>query len=981
MSTDLDINTTKAPPNPPPPPPAAPSRAADSQATAGLVKLNLEHPRPIPAADLQPQPASGARPAAELVTGNARFKALPSEVRSAILAYLALDPDKPDKIDTVLRKLAEVPPLKLALFAEIHNAEEMYPENPQAFATWLQRQREDLKGFYAAFYQPVLGAPWIDLHPLTPEQRIDGWLEKHHRPSDIHDALEGGTELLKLPPAQQRYLMSRAFEYMMVSGFHDLAGRVQKDENVRGVVAEALIDRAVELERNRGSGGSLVANDPHNYASALASDALIAMGRDDAGLGELLHRMKPENGALFAQALGDGGRQDAGLRMSPARHQVLSALNGAPRTPTTHTIVENLYMQIEPRDLTMAPGLAHAMAVAVAREWYPDDKVKAGLEAARLEALMQGRYAELLFGGNATRKAIVFNALRSEGRITADLLAHDGGGPARNRTVTNAMAHVMIATQRLMPFGAYEEDAAWRLGGILAIDAGTQLFFSDKVPAAARAQALAIIIAQEINSRSFKTGDNAWLAPALAGPIAALYTQGYGNALGTQPLPGLSLDNMVGFAMGIAPTLPKGQAWRDLWKGVDGQAVEAKIAAGKPVTAKELGAAYDLLTGISFYSGQENVAAIVEQIQRCANTDPPRVKLLPVIVFGENGPIKCPLFRVQSGPEKDGVGTFAYVDNAGRKYDSIEEWEETNRLPPGRVYYPGNDPLNRLIGDGKGGLVLVSRDTPRTHQEIREALDTAAMAGCFAAGVVGLVVTDGALALVAGGVGAASGLWFGGRSVVDWIDRYTHGQSVSPLDMEALGIYFGAIGGLAGGVAFVGTAARGTRLGGTAASIIGGAHDVAAVAGIAGLAHQVAMLGKNLKDMSPEEQMKEVLKLIAFGGITLAGAAKPQPTVATPRPPVTPTTPPSGLPTARVGPPGRPIPIGSAPPVTTNKAIGLQPEKAQVSHTRPAQPSSPGRPGYDPVASGKTPANGNASPGNGYDPAASGPPCQPKRIT
>jgi hypothetical protein len=195
----------------------------------------------------------------------------------------------------------------------------------------------------------------------------------------------------------------------------------------------------------------------------------------------------------------------------------------------------------------------------------------------------------------------------------------------------------------------------------------------------------------------------------------------------------------------------------------------------------------------------------------------------------------------------------------------------------------------------------------------------------------GVVVTGGALAIAAAGVGAASGLWIGIRSGSNLVDRYTHGQSVSPLDMEALGDYLGVIGGSAGGVAFVGTAARGARLGKTAAYAIGTAHNVAAVAGVAGLVYQGAMLGKNLKDMSPEEQMEEVLKLLAFGGITLAGVAKPRPTVATPRPPVTPIAPASAPPTATL-----------IPPAPTSVTPGFNKLNGKV--TLPAKPTPPTKP-------------------------------------
>jgi hypothetical protein len=817
-----------------------------------------------------------------------RWGKLPADVQSKVLAYLTKHHDMLDP------------------FVEIQDGQEDCTTDA-AFGKWLQGQREDLKSFYADFYRPVLGAPLVDLHPLTPEQRIDQWLASHRRPGHRPFTAELILGAMRNPPLELGSLSSPALRFHFIDqavqqmdfveldqfarGVKGDQAFARADDNWRDIVAAALLQRAVAQQSQ-----SLREDDrAHKSAVCCATNLMVVMDGAGDKLGLLLSQMSKQEAVLFAAAL--AGEERLLLLRASWLDQSLAALNSAPRTAATSAIVQNLYTQIDLRDLTRAPGLAHDMAVAVAREWHADDTAKARTdEASRLEALMHGRYAELLFGGIAARKAIVFNALRSEPRITAELLDRDKGDPAQNRTVANAMAHVMIATQRAMPFAAYEEDAAWRLGGILAISAGSQLFFSDKVPALARGQALAVIIAHpEINSRSFKAGDNAWLAPALAGPIAALYAEGYGNDT-SQSLPGLSLDNMVGFAMGMPPTLPKGQEWQDLWNGVDGQAVAKKVAAGEPVTPKELGAAYDLLTGISFYSHQKDVAAIVEQIKDCADTDPPRVKLLPVTFFGENGPIECPLFRVQSGVNGEGDNVYAYVDNTGRKYDSIEEWEEDNRLPPGKVYYPADGHISRLV-NGNGEMKLASADTPRTHQKIREALDTAAMVGCFAAGVVGVVVTGGTLLLVATGVGAASGGWMAYRSGADLVNRYTHGQSISPLDMDALGDYLGGIGG-AGVLA--GTAARGARL----LKIAGVAHKVAAAAGTAGFVHEGGMMIAHWKDIPAEDKPKAVLKWLAFGGLTLAGAGEPRPAAEPPRPPETPIAP-ASLPTATALPPAR----------------------------------------------------------------------------
>jgi hypothetical protein len=121
------------------------------------------------------------------------------------------------------------------------------------------------------------------------------------------------------------------------------------------------------------------------------------------------------------------------------------------------------------------------------------------------------------------------------------------------------------------------------------------------------------------------------------------------------------------------------------------------------------------------------------------------------------------------------------------------------------------------------------------------------------------------------------------------------------------------------------------------------------------LAHAVADVLRG--NVTPEQALQTaVYTWMAFRH------APPRPAVETQRPRITPTTPPSGLPTARVVSSGGPIPIGSAPQATKNPTIGKLPLGGPVRSLRPAQPSSPGVGGYDPFVSGKAPANSNVSP-------------------
>jgi hypothetical protein len=558
---------------PSPEPATGSGKAANSPGAAKPVKLDLANPRQsMPPVTLQAKtpvpstsPASTAPAAVALKTllygadfseklkvlyTNPDWKQLSPELRGKIIRYAGRHPDEIAPISAKLRQFGDIEREQWHLIKDF--------EPGAHFAEWPQGEPDDLKQVYAQFYLPIMGGPLLDLHPLTLKRRVDHWLASH-QPVTADLVL---AKLRTSPSGVRQYLVDQALLHMGDRVFvevGELALGARGDEALRGIVAAALLKHAVALQSQSLGEGDRA----HKLAFCCAANLTVAMAGASDELGLLLSQMSKADGELFAKAL-DG--EQPRVESASLFDRFLAALNSAPRTAATGAIVHNLYLQTVPDDLTRAPGLAHDMAVAKAREWHPDDKAKAKVEAARLEALMQGRGAKLLFDGIAARKAFVLGAARSESRITADLVAHDNGDPARNRIVTNAIAHVMIATVRMMPFGAAEEDAAMRLGGILSIAAGQQLFFSDKVPAAARGQALAVIIAHsEITSATFKTGGNPWLAPELAKPIAELYTQGYGDDT-SQPLPGLSLDNMVGYAMGIAPTLPEGQEWRDFFE-------------------------------------------------------------------------------------------------------------------------------------------------------------------------------------------------------------------------------------------------------------------------------------------------------------------------------------------------------------------------------------------------------------------------------
>src|SRR5262249_52800573 len=115
-----------------------------------------------------------------------------------------------------------------------------------------------------------------------------------------------------------------------------------------------------------------------------------------------------------AEAVGKGGRvacqdarcQESGGDQRFARHQILSALNGVPRTDTTGAVGQTLYLQLLPEDtITYCPALHASLATALGREVHPESAVAAASERNRLQAFLQKREgAALMLTGTEERR-------------------------------------------------------------------------------------------------------------------------------------------------------------------------------------------------------------------------------------------------------------------------------------------------------------------------------------------------------------------------------------------------------------------------------------------------------------------------------------------------------------------------------------------------------------------------------------------------
>src|SRR5262249_21044556 len=231
----------------------------------------------------------------------------------------------------------------------------------------------------------------------------------------------------------------------------------------------------------------------------------------------------------------------------------------------------------------------------------------------------------------------------------------------------------------------------------------------------------------------------------------------YAAAGAPQELPGNSARNLVGFALGLMPTLPKdAQITPEDLAALQGAFAEGRELKDLPPKVAAL------LIGHDLFPKNEAVDKIVATFTNRANTKPPRVAFEFNVVFTKVGPVRCPSFRLQVADFDPATGGPKYeiVDNVGRYYaGSDQETSNTDyvhhaNLPAGVMYYTPHNPFGKRYQNGVEELVPA--ETRAANSRVRDAINTAALVGCFAAGIVGLAVTCGTLALAAGVVGSAA---------------------------------------------------------------------------------------------------------------------------------------------------------------------------------------------------------------------------------
>jgi hypothetical protein len=291
-----------------------------------------------------------------------------------------------------------------------------------------------------------------------------------------------------------------------------------------------------------------------------------------------------------------------------------------------------------------------------------------------------------------------------------------------------------------------------------------------------------------------------------------------------------------------------------------------------------------------FKQQHENLAK-VEAAIKATGGDTAKVTTLPIMVDSPElgGMMQVPLFRVQG---KDGKDRF--VDNTGRTYDSMQDWKENNKLPPGRVSYFEDGHISSTP-DGKPKIV--TEDThavPDTFWEkAKPWVDGIVTAfGVVAAGVAIIGTGGAALPFILGGV-AAYGAMNAGSTLYD---RASHGETINPLqDAEARGAWIDLTTNVVG-VAAIASSMRAanamSKVTNASGEVMGASDDVARVlqtqrfaqgvnnVSMAGdatnIGNQIYNLATQWQNLSPEQRMMTMGQIAFWGGMAAYSARSNQ---------------------------------------------------------------------------------------------------------
>jgi hypothetical protein len=710
---------------------------------------------------------------------------------------------------------------------------------------------------------------------------VDAWLSRNESPtgSKVYDALRDLSE-----PAQW-YLLDRAFHLdkqgsrnlIDFAGLCDLVRRTSNDDRLHRVIAGRLVDLAVQLHQCPEGDGSL--DDPRYQARACVLLALDALRGDADGLARLVCGLQGK-AAQFAQVLDGGNGLDRGA-MAEARSQVLAAINlaamnGAPDTEATSAVVQMLFAETSPEDADINPRLIHDMALALAREWHPDDAGKAATEARRLEGLTEephrAKGIQMLFGGTLERRVAVLAAVRQNPVIDTHTPGLFDGDPTKYPAITYVMASMLVSS--MMPKAANRDVLTDHLSKVLQTSQGEQLIFGlpgDNIPPGAKIDALyAILTNPKITVESLQEVRDAW-----TGEVAHIIGQANATDFRNdepQEMVGTDLENMAGIAMHMPTTVPK---------YIPEEMITAQLEAHK----------------LSLFT-QDSVQNVTEALRKVGGPNP-RVTVLTITYSsGATGPVQLPLFRVQTPqrfamvPTKVGAAIVMtrvlvggdedqFVDNLGNiypgvkdesgyKHSAFEDWIAHNKLPPGLVTYPDGGHL-KLSRDGKPNVN--SHETHNSGHKTEKMVDKLALVGGIVAGGAVILGTGGA---VIGLLGAGSALWGSYRGLGEIREYLRLGHS--PTDVHALGLYLNLAANATGIAAFASEVklarliAKGGTLSEGTALAIGSIRVAATLTNAEAFIQQGVALAMNWGSLTPEERTHALLQFIFWATVTGTGA-------------------------------------------------------------------------------------------------------------
>ncbi|MEX0302350.1 MAG: DNA/RNA non-specific endonuclease, partial [Leisingera sp.] len=242
--------------------------------------------------------------------------------------------------------------------------------------------------------------------------------------------------------------------------------------------------------------------------------------------------------------------------------------------------------------------------------------------------------------------------------------------------------------------------------------------------------------------------------------------------------------------------------------------------------------------------------------------DPAQITPIPItFMSNELGTAVFKVIRLETpkGPR--------FFDHRNNRFDSARDWEEMNKLPPGKVTYPEGLEL---------GNKLKSKITPADTTEawIWDKLDTAAMIAGTIAGVAVIIGTGGAAAPIVAGVAAAYG---GTRAGMALNEKDNLGHDVTDLsDPEIRGLWLDAgssvlsIGAIGGGLRAAQLAAKGGKMSHVGASIVAGMTVTGNLVDAFAMGDSIRTLSKTWDKMTPEQQTKALLSLSFQFGMNAA---------------------------------------------------------------------------------------------------------------